>query len=304
MSVWKVVGASSDVDTYFCNHLVGRLVKAEEGATAEFTCMLEVDFIAFIADMKVSKGGKYFTHKELYVVERNGEMIGDIMALVDIANKEFGMEDAEIANTNLFEKLCVSETQRLIKARSHPSVKLEFQDAEGIGKEDPVAYAPIVVELFDDYAPKAVKNFMNLATGKNEKGFSYRDCPLHRVVPGGWLQCGDVVDGSGKNSEAVVETENEKPNKFEDESYSIDFGAKFGGVVGYSSSETHANGSQFFITLGPCEWMNNTSVGFGRVVQGFGALAAMSKVKLANERPVIPINMTDSGVFTEPTTKN
>jgi len=300
MSQWSVVGASSDADTYFCKHLVSRMEKAEEGATSTFTNMLEIDFMKFLADKRLSSGGGYFTHKELYAVERNGEIVGDLMALIAIANAEFGMEDAEIANTILFEKTAKAETARLIAERSHPSVEINFADTEGIGKEDPVEYAPIVVELFDDYAPKAVENFIALCTGKNDSKVSYVDCPVHRIVPGGWLQCGDVVDGSGKNSSSVVEA---GLTKFEDESFSIDFGGAFGGVVGYSSSETHANGSQFFITLGPCEWMNNTSVGFGRVVQGFRALAAMSKVKLANERPVIAINIKSSSVFTEPTTK-
>jgi cyclophilin family peptidyl-prolyl cis-trans isomerase len=262
--------------------------------------MLEIDFMQLVQEKKVSSGGKYFTHKELYAVERNGELVGDLMALIDIATKEFGMEDAEIANTILFEKQAKIETAKLITARSHPSVTLQFTDSEPIGKEDPVEYAKIVVELFDDYAPKAVENFIALCTGKNDAGVSYVDCPVHRIVPGGWLQCGDVVDGSGKNSSAVVEA---GMTKFEDESFSIDFGGKFGGVVGYSSSETHANGSQFFVTLGPCEWMNNTVVGFGRVVQGFRALQAMQKVPLANERPVIAITVTDSTVFTEATTK-
>jgi len=296
MSSWKVVGSSSDPDTYFCRYLVGRMVKAEEGSSIEFVNMLEVDFLEFIATMRLEKGGGYFTYKENFVVERNGEFLGDLMTLVNVANKEFGMEDAEIANTILFEKNAIEETQRLITERSHPSVTLTFKDAEGIGKEDPVEYGKITVELFDDYAPKAVKNFMGLCTGKNEKNVTYASCPVHRIVPGGWFQSGDIIDGSGKNSQAAVET---GKDKFEDESFSIDFGAKYGGIVGYSSGEVHNNGSQFFVTLGPCEWMNNTQVGFGRVVSGFKTLAAISKVSTSNERPNMPLLIDTCEIFTE-----
>ena len=92
MSVWTVVGAASDPDTYFCKHLVARIEKAEEGATSTFACMLEIDFMQLVQEKKVSSGGKYFTHKELYAVERNGELVGDLMALIDIADR-FGFSD-------------------------------------------------------------------------------------------------------------------------------------------------------------------------------------------------------------------
>lgn len=294
MSVWNIVGASSDADLYFCKQLAVRITNTSEGGSIKFVNMLEVEFLDYMTRIKVEKGGAYCTYTHLHIVERDGVLVGDLMSLVNIAMTEFNMDDAEIANTILFEKSAQEETLRLIKQNNHTACYLKFQAAEGIGKEDPLEYGEIVIELFDDYAPKAAKNFISLCTGTNSKSISYIDCPIHRIVEGGWLQLGDVVDGSGANSISAVEVNLEK---FEDESYSIEFGGQYGGLVGYSSSKNHSNGSQFFITLGPCEWMNNTSVGFGRVISGFKTLESMGSVTTKNERPVMPILVTSAGVY-------
>ena len=165
-----------------------------------------------------------------------------------------------------------------------------------IGDEDePRVLGKIVIELFDDICPIACDNFLKLCSG--EKGevivdestgvtakLHYEGNPVHRVVKGGWIQCGDVVDGSGLNSFAAVE----ETGKFRDESFSVDFGAEMGGIVGYSTKAPHSNGSLFFITLGSCDWMNNKSVGFGRVVQGFTVLKEIEVAQMKNERPTSP----------------
>lgn len=106
------------------------------------------------------------------------------------------------------------------------------------------------------------------------------NCPIHRLVQDGWLQCGDIVDGSGANSVSAMGTK-----YIEDESYSVKFDDEFGGIIGYVSSSPHSNGSQFFITLGPCNWMNNKFVGFGRVLQGYDALKRINKAICKNQRP-------------------
>ncbi len=293
MSVWTVVGATSDIDTYFCNHICCRFAKAVPGNTVKFQTMLEVDFLDYMTQIRLKKGGPYHTCKDLYVVERDGVYVGGLMTLVDIAVNEFGMEDAEIANTMMFEKTGIAETKKFLDARKHGAVHISFTAAEAVGKEDPLEYGKLVIELFDELAPKAVENFKALCTGENAKSKSYVECPIHRIVAGGWFQCGDVVDGSGKHSEAVVGD----GARFEDESYSVDFGAKYGGIVGYSTSEPHTNGSQFFVTNGPCKWMNNSFVGFGRVIQGFSTLKEINKAKTTNERPTIGIKVSAAGVY-------
>ena len=81
-----------------------------------------------------------------------------------------------------------------------------------------------------------------------------------------------------------------------DESFSLDFGLAVSGVVGYANSGPHSNGSQFFITLGACEWMNQKFVGFGRVIQGFSALRLLSSVKSSNQVPDKSIFISACGI--------
>lgn len=124
-----------------------------------------------------------------------------------------------------------------------------------------------------------------------ETKLHYLNCPVHRIVPGGWLQCGDIVDGSGANSLAAVGDD----NKVHDENLSVDFSEKLGGIVGMSSSATHSNGSQFFITLGPCPWMNHKFVGIGKVVRGFETLRRIEMEQTKNQKPVRKIYLNSCG---------
>ena len=156
----------------------------------------------------------------------------------------------------------------------------------------------IIIYRFTDICPLACENFLKLCTGEvgvlanTETKLCYLNCPIHRIVPGGWLQCGDIVDGSGSNSVAAIGDAN---NKIRDENLSVDFSEKLGGVVGFSKSAVHSNGSQFFITLGPCPWMNNKFVGIGRVVRGFKTLRQISMEDTKNQKPVKNIFISSCG---------
>jgi cyclophilin family peptidyl-prolyl cis-trans isomerase len=150
---------------------------------------------------------------------------------------------------------------------------------------------------FTDLCPKACDNFVKLCTGENgvDGGtcakLHYLNCPIHRLVAGGWLQCGDIVDGSGANSVAATGED----GKVQDECFTVNFGSRMGGMVGFSTSSPHSNGSQFFITFGPCEWMNEKFVGIGRVIQGYEVLKSLEQAPTKNQKPVIPIIVSNCG---------
>ena len=144
---------------------------------------------------------------------------------------------------------------------------------------------------FKDLCPIACRHFVDLVTGikgihpVSGVNLTYEGCQIHRIVKNGWLQTGDIVDGTGTHS--ITTESNEQ--LLADESFTADFGFYLGGVVGLSNTGPHSNGSQFFITLGACEWMNTKFVGIGRVLFGYKVLEEINKAATENQRPNLPI---------------
>ena len=253
-----------------------------------------MEFQVLLDDLKKEQPGDLFNYAFCHICIRDGKIIGSLMDLVEIAITEFGIEDAEIANTMQFGKEAIVKTSEAIKLNGRPAVFLELFETSTNGREDEV-YGKLVIELFDNICPKACENFMKLCTGEagnaGEVTLNYKNCPLHRLVHDGWVQSGDIVDGSGENSRSVF------GDLFEDESFSVEFGESRGGIVGYSNPGPHSNGSQFFITLGPCEWMNCTKVGFGRLVQGYDILRKLNDAPSKNQRPSPNIYIGSCGLM-------
>jgi peptidyl-prolyl cis-trans isomerase SDCCAG10 len=110
------------------------------------------------------------------------------------------------------------------------------------------------VELWPDEAPLACRNFVQLCL----EGY-YDHCQFHRVIKGFMAQTGDPTS-SGRGGASVYGA------PFKDELHSrLRFNHP--GVVAMASEEGRRNscGSQFFLTLGPCEWLNKQHTIFGKV---------------------------------------
>jgi len=111
-------------------------------------------------------------------------------------------------------------------------------------------------ELFPDKAPKAVANFIGLATGKKDwtnpaTGQAVHGKPLydgvifHRVIPGFMIQGGDPM-GTGTGGPGY---------KFDDELHA-DLLFDLPGRLAMANSGPNTNGSQFFITEVPVPFLN------------------------------------------------
>jgi cyclophilin family peptidyl-prolyl cis-trans isomerase len=97
----------------------------------------------------------------------------------------------------------------------------------------------IEVELFDESAPKAAGNFIDLA----RKGF-YDDVVFHRVIPGFVAQAGDGQYGKKSTLERGRVGTGGPGYKFEDEKVEGDY---VRGALAMANSGPNTNGSQFFI---------------------------------------------------------
>ncbi|KAI4241947.1 MAG: hypothetical protein LQ352_007353 [Teloschistes flavicans] len=145
----------------------------------------------------------------------------------------------------------------------------------------------IVLELYNDHAPKTCKNFASLA----QRGY-YSNVIFHRIIPNFMLQTGDPT-GTGRGGSSIY------GDKFEDE---IDPSLKHtgAGVLSMANSGPNTNGSQFFITLAPTPWLDGKHTIFGRVKSGLRVVQRIGLVKTgAEDRPVDQVKILKAKVLEE-----
>lgn len=110
----------------------------------------------------------------------------------------------------------------------------------------------IVLELYPEYAPKTVNNFVFLAN----QGF-YDGGSFHRVINDFMIQGGDPT-GSGRGGPGYRFEDEVRDNPLRHET----------GVISMANAGPNTNGSQFFITHSPQPHLDGRHTVFGKVVDG------------------------------------
>lgn len=110
----------------------------------------------------------------------------------------------------------------------------------------------IELELYPQYAPKTVNNFVFLA----REGF-YDGVKFHRVISNFMIQGGDPT-GTGTGGPGYRFEDEVKENPLKHET----------GVISMANAGPNTNGSQFFITHSPQPHLNGKHTVFGKVIQG------------------------------------
>ena len=130
----------------------------------------------------------------------------------------------------------------------------------------------IVLELFDEDAPKTVSNFKKLASD----GF-YDGLIFHRVIDDFMIQ-GGCPEGTGTGGPGYT---------FEDE---FNDNKVVRGAVAMANAGPNTNGSQFFIvTTEAAPWLDGKHTVFGRVSEGMKAVDAIEATPTgAGDRPLEP----------------
>ncbi|HEY3151350.1 MAG TPA: peptidylprolyl isomerase [Candidatus Binatia bacterium] len=144
----------------------------------------------------------------------------------------------------------------------------------------------IVIQLFDDKAPKTVANFVGLASGTKEwldpktgekvKRPLYNGTIFHRVIPGFMIQGGDPL-GNGRGGPGYT---------FEDE-FHPDLRHSKAGILSMANAGPNTNGSQFFITHQATPNLDGRHSVFGEVVKGQEVVVAIGNVSRdPRDRPI------------------
>jgi peptidyl-prolyl cis-trans isomerase B (cyclophilin B) len=110
----------------------------------------------------------------------------------------------------------------------------------------------IVLELYPQYAPQTVNNFVFLAS----EGF-YDGVVFHRVISDFMIQGGDPT-GSGRGGPGYRFGDEFAGNPLKHET----------GVISMANAGPGTNGSQFFITHSPQPHLNGKHTVFGKVIEG------------------------------------
>jgi peptidyl-prolyl cis-trans isomerase A (cyclophilin A) len=136
----------------------------------------------------------------------------------------------------------------------------------------------IVCRLFEKDAPTTVANFLELAEGKREwthpstrKKTSdplYNGTIFHRVIPQFMIQGGDPQGtGMGGPGYQFADETKGSPHRFDKS-----------GKLAMANAGPNTNGSQFFITVAPTEWLTGKHTIFGEVVEGYDVVEKISQV--------------------------
>lgn len=113
--------------------------------------------------------------------------------------------------------------------------QLQIEDEKGTIAILHTDMGDITVKLFDDLAPKTVKNFVELA----KKGY-YDNMLFYKVIPNMMIQTGDPT-GTGSGGESIY------GDSFEDEYNKWVY--NFNGALSMANDGVDSNRSRFFIVM-------------------------------------------------------
>jgi len=145
------------------------------------------------------------------------------------------------------------------------------------------------IELYPEYAPKAVWNFIQLAN----RGY-YRNVAFHRNIRNFMIQGGDPT-GTGRGGQSCwgkpFADEFEGPLTYEGR-----------GVISMANKGKDTNTSQFFLLYRAAAHLNRKHTIFGRVIEGLETtLRRLESVEVdGNNRPLDECKIEDVVVYVDP----
>ena len=152
-----------------------------------------------------------------------------------------------------------------------------------------------VIELYPEYAPQTVQNFIDLVSD----GF-YDGVGFHRIVEGFMAQGGDP-EGTGMGGSGV-----QIPGEFASNGFEANTLSHTRGVISMARSQNpDSASSQFFICYDDASFLDGNYAAFGKVVEGMEVVDAFLDVErtynMSGElaSPVEPVTMKSVTIIEE-----
>ncbi|XP_031635565.1 peptidyl-prolyl cis-trans isomerase-like 1 [Contarinia nasturtii] len=142
----------------------------------------------------------------------------------------------------------------------------------------------ITIELYWKHAPNTCRNFAELV----RRGY-YNNTVFHRIIRDFMIQGGDPT-GTGRGGASIY------GHTFADEIHP-DLKHTGAGILSMANSGPDTNGSQFFITLAPTQWLDGKHSIFGRIHSGMQIVKRIGMVETdKNDRPVETVKINKGKV--------
>lgn len=136
-------------------------------------------------------------------------------------------------------------------------------------------YGTIVAELYPQYAPNTVNNFISLANN----GF-YDGITFHRIVKDFVIQGGDP-DGNGTGGPGYSIRGEFKGNGYKYNTLEHDEGV----LSMARAKDKDSGGSQFFIVTKKASNLDGSYAGFGKVIEGLDIVHKIEGAEVSGETP-------------------
>jgi cyclophilin family peptidyl-prolyl cis-trans isomerase len=150
--------------------------------------------------------------------------------------------------------------------------------------------------LYTQTCPRTTRNFLTLLTKSSPNG--YRNSTFHRLIPKFMIQGGDFTNGDGTGGTSIY------GSSFADENFLHEHEGR--GMLSMANSGKDTNGSQFFITFQPTEFLNGKHVVFGRVdlkdeasCNLLDLLEGLKTNKKKGDAPVTPVRILEGDLVQE-----